>query len=52
MQGHGYSIVNFLVEKDVQLVQLRNLWGSSWRGGTCGARSKKSDSFVSAIPRL
>jgi len=31
-EGHGYSIVNFLVEKDVQLVQLRNLWGSSWRG--------------------
>ncbi|CAE7265009.1 CAPN3 [Symbiodinium microadriaticum] len=31
-EGHGYSIVNFLVEKDVQLVQLRNLWGSAWKG--------------------
>ena len=32
-QGHGYSILNFLVEGDIQLVQLRNLWaGLCWRG--------------------
>ena len=32
-QGHGYSILNFLMEGDIQLVQLRNLWaGLSWRG--------------------
>ncbi|CAE7257566.1 Ttc1, partial [Symbiodinium pilosum] len=33
VQGHGYSILNFLVEGDIQLVQLRNLWaGLCWRG--------------------
>ena len=33
MKGHGYSILDFLVEDALYLVQLRNIWGSkTWRG--------------------
>lgn len=33
VQGHGYSILDFLVEDALYLVQLRNIWGSkTWRG--------------------
>ena len=33
LQGHGYSVLDFLVEDALYLVQLRNLWGSkTWRG--------------------
>jgi len=33
VQGHGYSILDFLVEDALYLVQLRNIWGAkTWRG--------------------
>lgn len=33
MEGHGYSILDFLVEDALYLVQLRNIWGAkTWRG--------------------
>jgi len=33
MKGHGYSILDFLVEDALYLVQLHNIWDSKTWGG-------------------